>query len=60
MEEPVSNLTDKLKMTALFHYKESKIDDPRAVKLFYNQIKSKYYKLSPEEKAKFTEGFKAD
>ena len=53
----MSDLTQKLKATAIFHYRESKINDPRAIKLFYNQIKSKYYKLSPEEKAKFKEGW---
>ena len=53
----MSDLTNKLKMTALYHYNQSKLEDPRAIKLFYNQIKQKYYNLSPEEKAKFVEGF---
>ena len=54
----MSDLTLKLKKVAYFHYLESKINDPRAIKLFYNKVKSQYYRLSDEEKAKFTEGFK--
>ena len=53
----MSDLTQKLQKVAIYHWSESGIEDPRAVKIFYDRVKTQYYRLSDEEKKTFLEAF---